>query len=127
MLPGKPLSLFLNLFLRGLKLNAFMASLGTRWGFRHLKPVLRPYSLRGMWYSFPKPVLHVSNVERDTEHRSDGSLNSRVYTDVAVSVVVGVHFITIYPIRRAGCYGYCCYCCIVEHVHILSVYITTNS
>ena len=40
MLPGKPLGLFLNLFLRGLKSNAFMASLGTRWGFRCLKPVL---------------------------------------------------------------------------------------
>ena len=75
MLPGKPLSLFLNLFLHGLKSNVFMASLGTRWGFRCLKPVLRPYSLRGMWYSFSKPVLHVLNVERDTEHRSDGSLN----------------------------------------------------
>ena len=75
MLPGKPLGLFLNLFLRGLKSNAFMASLGTRWGFRHLKPVLRPYFLRGMWYSFPKPVLHVPNVERDTERRSDGLLN----------------------------------------------------
>ena len=76
MLPGKPLGLFLNLFLRGLKSNAFMASLGTGWGFRHLKPVLRPYFLRGMWYSFPKPVLRVPNVERDTEPRSDGSLNS---------------------------------------------------
>ena len=63
MLPGKPLGLFLNLFLRGLKSNAFMVSLGTRWGFRRLKPVLRPYSLHGMWYSFSKPVLHVSNVE----------------------------------------------------------------
>ena len=52
---------------------------------------------------------------------------SRVYTDVANSVIVGVHFITIYPIRRAGCYGYCCYCCIVEPFHILSVYVTTNS
>ena len=67
MLPGKPLGLFLNLFLRGLKSNAFMASLGTRWGFRRLKPVLRPYFLRGMWYSFSKPVLHVPNVERDTD------------------------------------------------------------
>ena len=79
MLPGKPLSLFLNLFLRGLKSNAFVASLGTRWGFRCLKPVLRPYSLRRMWYSFSKPVLHVSNVERDTEHHSDGSLNSSTW------------------------------------------------
>ena len=25
------------------KSNAFMVSLGTRWGFRCLKPVLRPY------------------------------------------------------------------------------------
>ena len=39
---------------------------------------------------------------------------SRVYTDVAISAVVRVHFITIYPIRRAGCYSYCCYCCFVE-------------
>ena len=79
MLPGKPLSLFLNLFLHGLKLNVFMASLGTGWGFRHLKPVLWPYFLRGMWYSFPKPVLRVPNVERDTEPRSDGSLNSSAW------------------------------------------------
>ena len=78
-LQGKPLDLFLNLFLRGLKWNAFMASLGTGWGFRHLKPVLRPYFLRGMWYSFPKPVLRVPNVERDTEHRSGGSLNSSAW------------------------------------------------
>ena len=78
-LPGKPLGLFLNLFLRGLKSNAFMVSLGTRWGFRCLKPVLRPYFLRGMWYSFSKPVLHVLNVERDTERRSDGSLNSSAW------------------------------------------------
>ena len=42
-LPGKPHGLFLNLFLRGLISNAVLASLGTRWGFRHLKPVLRPY------------------------------------------------------------------------------------
>ena len=75
----KPLGLFLNLFLCGLKSNALMASLGTRWGFRGLKPVLRPYSLRGMWYSFSKPVLHVPNVERDTERRSDGSLNSSAW------------------------------------------------
>ena len=74
-LPGKPLSLFLNLFLRCLILNVFMASLGTRWGFRRLKPVLRPYFLHGMSYSFPKPVLHVPNVERGTERRSDDSLN----------------------------------------------------
>ena len=52
---------------------------------------------------------------------------SRVYTDVAISVIVGVHFITIYPIRRAGCYGYCCYCCVVEPFHVLSVYVTTSS
>ena len=52
---------------------------------------------------------------------------SRVYTNVAISVIFGVHFITIYPIRRAGCYGYCSYCCIVEPFHILSVYITNNS
>ena len=32
-----------------------------------------PISCAGMWYSFPKPVLHVPNVERDTERRSDGS------------------------------------------------------
>ena len=78
-LPGKPLGLFLNLFLHGLILNAFMASLGTRWGFRCLKPVLRPYFLRGMSYSFPKPVLHVPNVERDTERHSDDSLNSSAW------------------------------------------------
>ena len=79
MLPGKPHGLFLNLFLRGLISNAFLASLGTRWGFMCLKPVLRRYSLRGMWYSFSKPVLHVSNVERDTELHSDGSLNSSAW------------------------------------------------
>ena len=75
MLPGKPHGLFLNLFLRGLIWNAVLVSLGTRWGFQRLKPVLRPYFLRGMWYSFSKPVLHVSSVERDTERHSDGSLN----------------------------------------------------
>ena len=62
-LPGKPLGLFLNLFLCGLILNVFVVSLGTRWGFRCLKSVLRPYFLCRMSYSFPKPVLHVPNVE----------------------------------------------------------------
>ena len=52
---------------------------------------------------------------------------SRVYTHVAISVAAGVHFITIDPIRRAGCYGYCCYCCVVEPFHVLSVYVTTSS
>ena len=52
---------------------------------------------------------------------------SRVYTHVAISVTVGVHFITIYPICYAGCYGYCCYCCVVEPFHVLSVYVTTSS
>ena len=33
-LPGKPLGLFLNLFLCSLILNVGLASLGTRWGFR---------------------------------------------------------------------------------------------
>ena len=51
----------------------------------------------------------------------------RVYTHVAISVAVWVHFIMIYPIRRAGCYGYCCYCCVVEPFHVLSVYVTTSS
>ena len=81
---------FLNLLLCGLKSNACMASLGTRWGFRRLKPVLRPFSLRGMWYSFSKPVLHVPNIERDTELRSDGSLNS------TQSFVLMVHSIRVH-------------------------------
>ena len=52
---------------------------------------------------------------------------SRVYADVVISVVVGVHFIKIYPIQRAGCYGYHCCCCIVEPFHVLSVYLMTSS
>ena len=52
---------------------------------------------------------------------------SRVYTHVVISVTVGVHFIAICPIRHAGCYGYCCYCCVVEPFHVLSVYVTTSS
>ena len=44
-----------------------------------LNPVLRPYFLRRMWYSFSKPVLHVPSVERDTELCSDGSLNSSAW------------------------------------------------
>ena len=46
---------------------------------------------------------------------------SRVYTDVAISVVVGVHFVMIYTIHHAGCYGYRCYCCIVKPFHVLFI------
>ena len=52
---------------------------------------------------------------------------SRVYTDVAISVVVGVHFVTICTIHCASCYGYRYYCCIVKPFDVLLIYVTTYS
>ena len=52
---------------------------------------------------------------------------SRVYTGVAIFVVVGAHFVTIYTIHHAGYYGYSCSCCIVKPFHVLFIYVTTTS
>ena len=64
--PGKPCGLLF--IFHGLILKAGLASLGTRWRIRHLKPVLRPYVWRyhaqNVIFSFH---LHVLNVGRDTE------------------------------------------------------------
>ena len=52
---------------------------------------------------------------------------SRVYADVVISVVVGVHSFTICTVRRVGRYSSRCYCYIVEFLDVLLIYVTTNS